>query len=133
MNDWLREISACPVCGSPLDWENLSAGDSQLEDLFFVHCTQCEAEYPIWCDRPLLITRDCLKHWVPPIYEALHRKERHSIYESVSWLSSMIREQGLEECLTWIHQDPEQFQEPDDWHSVLKEFEVDVRLRKTGE
>lgn len=131
MNDWFKKISVCPACRGSLDWESLGPEDSQLKDLFFVVCTQCDAEYPLWLERPLLIDKQCLRRWAPPIYEALDRKERHSIYESVAWLSTMIRERGLEECLSWVRQDLEHIEEPMDWHVTLKNLEPDIKLRKS--
>lgn len=133
MNDWFKEISVCPACRGLLDWESLGPEDSQLKDLFFVVCTQCDSEYPLWLERPILIDKHCLKRWVPPIDEAIHWKgEPRSTYGSVAWLSAMIRERGLKECLSWIRQDLEHIEEPGDWHTVFKKLEPDVKLRKSG-
>jgi ubiquinone/menaquinone biosynthesis C-methylase UbiE len=134
MNDWFKEISVCPACRSSLDWENLSPEVSQLKGLFFVGCTQCKEKYPLWLERPILISKHRLKRWSPPIYEALHLKDskKHSTYESEAWLSAMIRQRGLEECLSWIEQDWENDQEPGDWYTELKKIEPDAELRKSG-
>ncbi len=130
MRDWILDVLICPVCHGGLVREGPQHNNAGYS---WLRCFVCEAEYPIFLDRPILVPWG-VEEWYSSIDQAVGwQGPTRSDTESMAWLGEQCRNgMSLKTLVRWRSR-PWTIYSREEWIRTLERLRQKAERTRSGE
>lgn len=124
------EVLSCPFCYQDLKVEERPTPRHQ--DLWFLRCTGCEAEFPVFLERPILVPKG-VEGWLSAIDQAVGwLGPRRAGIVSLAWLAEQFGSGRKPEDLVRWKAIPWKGRSRDEWIELVRNLREEAETRRSG-